>query len=141
MVDVRPETERLANYKSGASVAPGRWVPAVNRAKWQEKSIEGQGLYDAQLSIAEVRARRASSIAKIPDSEWRATTVAKGKDIIGTRMTAAADKQVAGWRPYGTALEGVTLVARTTSPETNVDNRVKPIVRAMVDTKKTVKGW
>jgi hypothetical protein len=56
-------------------------------------------------------------------------------------MTASADKQVANWRPYGSALEAITLAAPTDNPETNVDNRVKPIVRAMVDTKKTVKGW
>jgi hypothetical protein len=141
MVKVRPESERSANYKGAAAEAQRRWVPAVNRAEWQAPSLAGQDLYATQMSKPDVQARRGISIAKVADTEWRATTVKKGGTILATRMSDATDKQVAGFRPFASALEGVTLEPKTDDPDANVDNRVKPIVRAMVNTKKQVKGY
>jgi hypothetical protein len=136
MVKVKSEADIKANYEASAALVPDRFEKGVRGASWQDSALDGQALYEEQMRKDEILRRRASGIAKVSDETWRRSSIDKGKGVIGSRMRAASEKQIAGFRPYKAALESVTLPARTADPETNVMNRVIPIVRAMVDTKK-----
>lgn len=87
------------------------------------------------MSNPAVLARREIGINKVSDAEWRNDAITKGAPVIQTRMVAAASKQAANFEPYRRALEAVTLPPRTGDPIQNVQNRVIPIVQALVNTK------
>ena len=135
MVKVKPESEIKTNYEASTTLVPDRFERGVKSAIWQDPATKGQDLYEAQMTNPAVLARRESGIAKVSDESWRKDTVDKGKNIIGTRMKAASDKQVTGYRPYREALVAVDLPARTADPMANLMNRAGAVVKALVDTK------
>ena len=141
MVKVRPEADRRKNYDDAATYVPARYNSGIDRCEWQAPAIEGQALYEIQMKKDEILARRGKSIAKVSDASFKADAKNKGGKVIGQRMKDAVDKQVTGWRPFGTAIEGLTLTAKTDDPEQNVINRVVPVVLKMVETQKAQKGW
>ena len=69
-------------------------------------------------------------------TEFRAAMRSKGAPTIAGRMAAAAGKMAAKYAPFSAALSSLTLPARVADPMQNIDNRLKPVVKLMVDTKK-----
>ena len=131
MVKVKPLTEIQKNYADSSGTAAARYKAAIPRITWQTEALDGQDLYVAQMSDPDVLARREDGINKVSDTEFRDAMLKKGAGVIGSRIKAAAPKMASGYAPIRSALEAVTLEARTADPDTNIDNRVKPIVHAM----------
>lgn len=138
MVKVKPLDQIKRNYTGSASTAATRYREAAPSVSWQEDALEGQSLYEEQMRDPAVLARRSKNIAKVSDSEFRDALITKGAPVLASRMTAAADKQSSGFAPYKAALEAVDLPARTADPMSNIDNRLKPIVQALVQKKAEV---
>jgi|CXWL01.1.fsa_nt_gi hypothetical protein len=74
-----------------------------------------------------ILARRNKGINKVSDDQWRTAATTKGAPVISQRMKDASGKQASGFEPYRSALESMTLPAKTTDPAQNVVNRVTPI--------------
>jgi hypothetical protein len=139
MVKVKSASVIAQNYeRSIAGVGPSYQQGVNNAQGWQQASIEGQSLYEARMREADVLARRAKGIAKVSDAEWKANALNKGAARIGPGMQAGAAKRTQNFEPYRQALESVTLPARTADGVTNVQNRVIPIVQALMDKKKSL---
>ena len=138
MVKVKPESDAKKNYEDSTALVPARFEQGVNRAEWQQAAKDGQDLYVTQMTNSDVLARRTKGIDKVSDTEWRKNAVDKGKNIIGTRMKAASDKQVAGFRPYREALTAVDLPPKVADPMANLMNRAGAVVKALVDKKKEI---
>lgn len=138
MVKVKSQTQIEQNYRNSAGKAGTNYAAAIDGIVWQGEALEGQDLYVQQMQNPEVLNRRASGIAKVSDSEFKRALREKGAPVIAGRMTAASGKMAQNFAPYRAALEGVSLPPRSADPMQNVDNRVKPIVQAMVDTKKSM---
>jgi len=138
---VKPETERSRNYKNSAALIPERYSSGIDRAEWQRPALDGQALYETQMKKTEVLARRNVGIGLVSDSDFKAAAKTKGATVIRSRVEGAVDKQVAGFRPHASALEGLTLEPRTDDIDTNVDRRVKTIDRLLHSTKLSVKGY
>jgi hypothetical protein len=136
MVKVKSEADMKTNYTAAAGLVPARYTQGVKAATWQAEAIDGQALYTQRMQDPSVLARRSSGIAKVSDDTWRTNAVTKGAPIIGARMTAAVDKQVANYRPYRDALSALTLPDKVADPMTNLTNRAGAVVRVMVDTKR-----
>lgn len=135
MVKVKPEADIKKNYEDSTALVPGRFEAGVRLASWQAEALDGQRLYEEQMRRDEILKRRAAGVNKVSNEAWRKDTIEKGKSVIGARMKAASDKQVAGYRPYREALSAVTLPAKTTDPMQNLINRAGAVVDAMVKTK------
>ena len=135
MVKVKPESQIKKNYEDSTALVPARFEAGVKGATWQSEAIEGQALYEEQMRKEEILRRRAAGIEKVSDEAWRRETISKGRNVIGARMKAASDKQVAGFRPYREALLAVDLPAKTADPMQNLINRAGAVVQAMVDKK------
>lgn len=135
MVKVKPESEIKKNYEDSTALVPARFEAGVKTATWQTESLEGQDLYEERMRDDAVLKRRASGIEKVSDESWRRDTIAKGRGIIGARMKAASDKQVAGFRPYREALLAVDLPPRVADPMQNLINRAGAIVTALANKK------
>jgi len=126
------------NYRTGASVAPARYKVKVKKANWHDPAASdaAQALYVAQITDPVNQARRQRKIAAVPNSVWQTQAEVVGGARIGPGMTGAVDKQASGFSPYRAVIEGITLVAKTTDPATNVANRVTPIAVALFNKKR-----
>ena len=135
MVKVKSIDKAKRNYKGAASTAAARYKESISDIDWKGPALEAQALYEEQMSNPAVLARRASGIEKTTNEAMKAATLAKGAPVIGSRMAAADGDWGAGWGPYKSALETVDLPPKTGDPMTNIDQRLTPIVQALVDRK------
>lgn len=136
MVRVKPIEEAKANYASGATVAPARYESAVKRVtNWQEQTTASGGLWAEQVRRAISKGSFRKGVAKVSNAEWQSAAVEKGVPRIGFGMSQSVDIYAREWAPFRAAIEAVTLPPRTADPMRNVDQRVKPIVDALVKAK------
>ena len=109
---------------------------------WKEKatSSEAEELWRAKLQEAIAAERRKKALEMVSEEEWKKMAKTKGANRIGVGMRAAVDKHAKRYAPYAEALKAVDLPPRTIDPMANIDNRLKPIVEALVAKKKELKG-
>jgi len=143
----------MVKVKSSAEIAK-KWDEAIGRvpaaykagiaatSDWAEKasSNDAEDLWKQKIDEAAAAKRRQKAVSAVSNEEWKRAASEKGSARIGAGMSAAKQKRTANFEPYRTALEGVSLPARTADPMSNIDARVKPIVSALVDTKRSIKG-
>ena len=132
MVKVKSLDKAKRNYKGAASTAAARYKESIADVDWKGPALEAQALYEEQMSNPAVLARRASGIEKVSNTDMQNAMREKGAPVIGSRMAAADGKWGTGWSPYKAALEAVDLPQKTGDPMTNIDQRLKPIVAALV---------
>ncbi|UTU47204.1 Conserved odinarchaeal virus protein [Huginn virus] len=140
MVKVKPLDQIKARYQGAIAEAARRYAEAAPTIEWQAAAKAAQKLYEQKMSDPTVLARRAKGIDKVTDSAFRQAIISKGVTRINAGMAGAVDKQAANFAPFKAALEAVTLPEKTTDPLANIDARVKPIVKALVDKKKEILG-
>jgi hypothetical protein len=132
MVKVKSRAIREANYRAAIPGVAAKYKNAVQATTGViEAAKAGQGLYVERMTDSNVLARRLSGLNKVTDADWQNGAANKGASRIGPGMEAAASKQAANYDPIAQALEAVSLPPRTSDANTNIDNRVKPIVAAM----------
>ena len=143
MVKIKSATQIDANYKAAIGRVPGAYKSGVMATSdWQEKasSNEAEELWKTKIAEAAPANRRQKAVSQVSNAEWQGKAANIGAARIGAGMSANADKRTRNFEPYRSAIEGVSLPPRTADPMANVDARVKPIVGALVETKKSIKG-
>ena len=141
MVKVKSSSTIKQNYRQGAQVAGPRYKEGVASSKpWKEAALASEDLYAQKMQESLAARRRERAISNLNESDWKDPAMAKGARNIGPAMTDAVDKQARNFEPFRQALESVQLPARTADPLTNVQQRVLPIVEALVNKKKELKG-
>ena len=143
MVKIKSQSEIAKNYDDSIGRVPAAYKAGVQATTdWQEKasSESAESNYAAGVAEAAAAKRRQRAVQNVSNAEWQNAAVNKGSTRIATGMKEGSAKRTANFEPYRSAIEGVTLPDRTTDPIANVDNRVKPIVQVLVDTKKAIKG-
>ena len=143
MVKIKSAGQIDSNYKAAIGRVPGAYKTGVMATSdWQEKasSEAAESLYAEKVQEAVAAKRRQKAVGNVSNSEWQGKAANIGATRIGAGMTAGADKRTRNFEPYRAAIEGVSLPDRTADPMANVDARVKPIVSALVETKKSIKG-
>ena len=134
MVFVPSAQERKQKYLNSLGVVPGNYKAGIERtSNWKESALNGQPLYEQQMQNTQVLRRRAAALERTSEAEWKSRASNIGSVRIADGMRNGADKQTQNYEPIAQALRGVTLPDRTADPMANIDNRVKPIVRAMID--------
>lgn len=134
MVFVPSAQERKQKYLNSLGVVPGNYKAGIERtSNWKESALNGQALYEQQMQNAQVLRRRAVALERTSEAEWKSRSSNIGSVRIADGMRNGADKQTQNYEPIAQALRGVSLPDRTADPMANIDNRVKPIVRAMID--------
>lgn len=143
MVKVKPLEVVKKNYSDAANIAAERYKEGISQTSgWKEKatSSEAEELWKAKMQEAIAAERRRKALERVSESEWKEAAVKKGYSRIGQGMRAAVDKHAKNWAPYKEALEAVSLPPRSIDPMANIDNRLKPVVQALVNKKKEIKG-
>lgn len=134
MVRMPSRAEIEQRYRSAIPQVPARYKAGVEKTSgWKEAAIQGQALYEARMQDPNVLKRREKGLQNVSDADWKNNVLAKGVQRIATGMESSASKQSANYEPIRAALESVTLPPRSADPMANIDNRVKPIVKAIVD--------
>ena len=143
MVKIKSAAQIDANYKAGIGRAPAAYKTGVMATSdWAEKasSNESEELWKTKIAEAAAANRRQKAVSQVSNQEWQSKAANVGAARIGQGMSANADKRTRKFEPYRNAIEGVSLAPRSADPMQNVDARVKPIVSALVETKKSIKG-
>lgn len=139
MVKIKSQAEIDKNYREAIGRVPGKYKAGVQKTTdWQEKAAAAEELYAAKVQEAVAARSRERGILATSNEDWKNKAASLGAERIGRGMTENADKRTRKFEPFRNAIEGVALPERTADPMANVDNRVKPIVKALVDTKKSV---
>ena len=143
MVKIKSASQIDANYKAAIGRVPGAYKAGVQATTdWQEKagSDAAESLWNQKVAEAAAVKRRQKAVGAVSNAEWQSKAANVGSTRIGAGMSANADKRTRKFEPFRSAIEGVSLPARTADPLANVDARVKPIVSALVETKKGITG-
>lgn len=143
MVKIKSAAQIDANYKAAIGRVPAAYKAGVQATgDWQEKasSAAAEDLWKQKIAEAAAANRRQKAVSAVSNAEWQSKAANVGSARIGQGMTANADKRTRNHEPYRSAIEGTSLPARSADPMANVDQRVKPIVAALVATKKSIKG-
>jgi len=143
MVKIKSAGQIDANYKAAIGRVPGAYKTGVMATSdWQEKAASNaaEELWKQKIAEAAAANRRQKAVSQVSNAEWQGKAANIGAARIGAGMSANADKRTRNFEPYRNAIEGVSLPPRTADAMANVDARVKPIVGALVDTKKSIKG-
>lgn len=128
MVKIKSASEITTRYKESIGNVPTRYKTGVsNTTTWKENAIAGQDLYETQMQNSTVLKRRKTGLEAVSNDDWKKAASETGSTRIGAGMTASLSKREANYEPYRKAIEETTLAARTADPETNIDNRVKPL--------------
>jgi len=130
-IKVKPLDEIKEHYRRAAPEAARRYREAADRVVWKERAKAGHTLWRQRMADPDVLDRHLEGIDEVSDSEFRATMKEKGAAIIGARMAAAAEKQAKGYAPIRAAIEGLEIPDKGPDPYANVDNILKPVIRAM----------
>lgn len=138
MVDTKNSSTAVDNWEGSISQIPQRYRQGVEDAdNVVDKMIAAEDVWvEAIIEAANNKARQ-KGLEGLSDREWKNLTTNKGASRIGPGMRAAKAGFKEGIGKVISALQEVDLPARTTSPMQNIDNRVKPIVKRMVEVGET----
>lgn len=143
MVKIKSSADIAKKWEDAIGRVPASYKSGVSRTTdWAEKasSEDAETLWKQKIDEAAAAKRRQKAVAAVSNEEWKKAASEKGAARIGAGMTAAKSKRTTNFEPYRSAIEGVSLPAKTADPMANIDARVKPVVSALVETKKEIKG-
>jgi len=136
--------DAVAHLDQAIANIPARYETGIRRANWADPAASdtAEALWWAGLEAARAARRRIAGIRRVGDTTWRQLAVSKGAPIIGTRLRDALGKYRANFAPVMDAMLRVlpTLRPKTPDPMANIDNRVKPVVRAAIEASPKKKG-
>lgn len=127
------------NYTKGASANAEKLVKnfiATPGKVEAARSDSAEALYGEKVSAAVANKSRQKALSRVSESDMNAAMQATGAANYRSGTTRGADKQVRNVEPYLSALEGLTLPARTADPMQNVIGRVGLIATTLADLKK-----
>lgn len=137
MVNVPDKATRKAAYERAIGGVPASYKAGIDATQgWKAAALGGQQLYEERMRDPQVLGKRARSLEKVNEQDWKNKASTIGSTRIAAGMQANSQKQADNYEPIAEALRGVSLPTRSADPMQNIDNRVKPIVQAAVNAAK-----
>ncbi len=104
------------------------------------KSDNAEKNYATKVSEAVAKKTRQKALGRLSEQDLNAGMLAKGATAYRSGTSAAKDTWAEEVEPHLATLDNLKLPERTTDPMQNIDNRVKGVAKALIETKKRVKG-
>ena len=129
---VKPANEWADNYVQAAPIASQRYGKGVTgNTDFLAKAKAGQGNYVTQMSNPNVLARRDANLDSAAEQKWKKNASGPGQTRLAPGMIAARAEVAAAAQVSASAIAGVTDAPRTLDPDTNVQNRLLPVIHAL----------
>lgn len=136
----KPVEEARANLEASIPNIGERYAAGIRRANWADaaSSDQAEQNYGTGVQRAIAAKTRQNAIRKVGNQAWQDAAVEKGAPIIGQRVRDSLNKYE---QNFGQVYAGVvrmlgSLKPRTLDANANIDNRVKPVVKAWQDNKR-----
>ena len=130
----RTIAEAGQNLKDSVSRIPAAYKRAVLKADWSgpASSDQAQTNWVAKMTDPTVQARRQANIRATPNAVWSKNSDELGGARIGTGITQGLAKYNTNFAPILTAMNTAAEAApaKGVNANENIDNRLKPVVRA-----------
>ena len=124
--------QALLAYKAGEGRAGQNYGAGVQATTgWKEAAIAGEATYAAALQESIANKKRARRLEETAEEKWKQNAMNKGVTRIGPGMKAAEGDYARGMSKVISVIAATDLPARTADSDTNIDNRVKPLARAL----------
>ena len=137
MVKTKGVDATRKNWEGAIGRVPAAYKDGVQRATNQnENAIAAEALYKEAVIKAANEGARVKGLQKSSTAEWKRRASEVGSTRIGAGMTASKDKFGKGITDVISTIESTSIGDRTTDPMSNIDNRVKPIAKALYDMKR-----
>jgi len=136
-------TKAKERYVSGASANAEKLVEnyVAQPGKLDAaKSDQAEKNFAEGVSKAVSTKSRQKALGRLTEQDLNTAMLAKGASSYRTGTSAAKDTWAEEVEPHLATLDNLKLPARTTDPMQNIDNRVKGVAKALIETKKRVKG-
>jgi len=144
MVKIKPLDEISKRYEEAASFVPERYKRGIQQVTdWKEKatSDSAEARFKARMSEVLAAERRKKALELVSEADWKKRAVEVGASRIGEGMRKkGVEKHKRNYAPYREALAALELPEKTTDPFANIDNRLKAVVRTLIEKKKELKG-
>jgi len=136
-IDVSKLVEK---YKKRAKAAAEDWQKAFLEATGiiaKAISKEAQDLYEAKMKDDKVLKLRQKRLSKLTDEDVKKPVREKGSALYSSGIDAKGDKWAPRFKPFAEVIDAKLkeLKPKTTDVEANIDNRVKPIAKALHEKK------
>ena len=109
----------------------------VEQADWANAVRDPQAQTNWAAGVQKAAAEQAYSkgVNRVSNEEWRRMAASKGAASIGQGMSLGADKYARRFSPILSAMNDAakSLPARSTDANSNIDNRLKPVVAAAIE--------
>ena len=137
MVKTKGVAATVAAWQGAIGSVPAKYKTGVQAANNTiENAIAAQPLYEARMAESIANKSRVKGLQKTSTGEWKARASELGSARIGGGMSAAVPKYNKGVTEVIQTIEATSIGERTADPMANVDNRVKPLVKALYDMKR-----
>jgi len=124
-----------AKWSTRAGAAGGEYASgtASPRRPWASAAAEAEGNYSAATQAAIAEGRFGKGVSRAGDAKWRKGITDKGRARYQQGVSVAQDEYRAGFAPYASVIEGVTLSPR--GPKGTNYGRVQEIGNALMAAK------
>lgn len=116
-----------------------RYKASTARANWAEgaASEEAEANFNSRMTQVLAEKKRQSRCREVGDTPYREGCAIKGAPIIGQRISQSLDKYYTNFGKVYTAVLGVVdaLPRRGLDAMSNIDSRLKPVVKAWQENK------
>ena len=132
--------EAVKNLETATAYIRDRYVKGIDKASWYDAAVSDEAernFKDAMSKVIEEE-RRKKGIERLgSDAAWKDGAKKKGAPVIASRIKDALPKYRANFGDvYSKVIDVVKgLPRRGISWEENIENRLKPVVRAWVENK------
>ncbi len=136
-------TKAKERYVSGASANAEKLVENYIAQPGKldaAKSDQAEKNYAEQVAKAVAAKARQKALGRLSEQDLNAGMLAKGASAYRAGTNAASGDWASEVEPHLATLDNLKLPARTSDPMQNIDNRVKGVAKALIETKKRVKG-
>ena len=133
---VKPPEVARKHYEQALSYISQRYVDGIQNATWKDAALKAADTWKAAIQKAAAEGKWEKGIEAASDEEWRQNAIAAAS-VIPDRIRRALDKWEKNWTPkYQQVIQVVkSLPPRTLDWNQNIEQRLKPVVRAWKEAK------
>lgn len=128
------------NYEQSIAIVPARYQQGVENADWKKGVSNPAANENYKSGVQKAISENAWSkgVSKVSNEEWKTKALTKGAQSISEGMRQGKEKYAQNFAPVLSAINSAVanLPPRSTDAMSNIDSRLKPVVKAAINAAK-----